>query len=380
MPSVLVTGASRGIGKSIVEHLAARGWDVIAGVRSQQDADAVTKLDPQRVSSVLLDVTSADDIAGLEAALPDRLDAVVNNAGVAVGGAMETLSPDEWRKQLEINVIGQLAVTQAVLPRLRRSRGRIVFISSVNGRLSMPLVGAYSASKFALEAAADALRMELSPWKIRVIVVEPAQTDTDMWRTADNMVAELEAGLTPEHRTLYAKHIAGFKKMIPMSQTDRRTRAEGVRSRRGGAHRSSTARPLRRRDRPQGNGGRDAGPADEAPRFCAAAGVRPAVGCRRSSSATAARPQDSSPVKPQGCNGFRPLTAVCRAPRCSVTTTPASRWSNWTPSGPIAPPRMSSAAGWLAPTTRAPTRSVPRPPDGPVRASSGHCTSHFRCR
>jgi NAD(P)-dependent dehydrogenase (short-subunit alcohol dehydrogenase family) len=218
MPTVLVTGASRGIGKRIVEHLAARGWDVIAGVRSQQDADAVTKLDPQRVSSVILDVTSADDISALEESLPDRLDAVVNNAGIAVGGAMETLSPHEWRKQLEINVIGALAVTQAALPRLRRSRGRIVFISSVNGRLSMPLVGAYAASKFALEAAADALRMELTPWKIRVVVVEPAQTDTDMWRTADDMVAELEAGLSAEHRGLYAKHIAGFKKMIPISQ------------------------------------------------------------------------------------------------------------------------------------------------------------------
>ena len=218
MPSVLVTGAARGIGKGIVEHLAARGWDVIAGVRSQQDADAVTKLDPQRVSSVILDVTSAEDIAALEASLPDRLDAIVNNAGIAVGGAMETLSTDEWRKQLEVNVVGALAVTRAVLPRLRKSRGRVVFISSVNGRLSMPLVGAYAASKFALEAAADALRMELSPWKIRVVVVEPAQTDTDMWRTADTMVAELEAGLTAELKGLYAKHIAGFKKMIPVSR------------------------------------------------------------------------------------------------------------------------------------------------------------------
>ncbi|MGZ5391866.1 MAG: SDR family NAD(P)-dependent oxidoreductase [Mycobacterium sp.] len=218
MPTALVTGASRGIGKGIVEHLAARGWDVIAGVRSQQDADAVTKLAPQRVSSVILDVTSADDIAALEGSLPDRLDAIVNNAGIAVGGAMETLSSDEWRKQLEINVIGALAVTRAVLPRLRKSRGRIVFISSVNGRLSMPLVGAYAASKFALEAAADALRMELNPWKIRVVVIEPAQTDTDMWRTADTMVEDLEAGLSAEHRSLYAKHIAGFKKMIPVSQ------------------------------------------------------------------------------------------------------------------------------------------------------------------
>jgi NAD(P)-dependent dehydrogenase (short-subunit alcohol dehydrogenase family) len=218
MPSVLVTGAARGIGKSIVEHLASRGWDVIAGVRSQQDAEAATLADPQRICPVILDVTDSGHIAALAEALPQRLDAIVNNAGIAVGGAMETLTADEWRKQLDVNVIGQIAVTQAVLPRIRQSRGRIVFISSVNGRLSMPLVGAYAASKFALEAAADALRMELSPWKIPVVIIEPAQTDTDMWRTADSMVADLEAGLTQEHRDLYAKHIAGMKKMVPMSQ------------------------------------------------------------------------------------------------------------------------------------------------------------------
>jgi len=218
MPSVLVTGASRGIGKSIVEHLASRGWDVIAGVRSERDAGAVTRLSPQRISSVILDVTSAQDIDALKLSLPERLDAIVNNAGIVVSGPMETVSPDEWRKQLEINVIGQLAVTQAALPSLRKARGRVVFISSVNGRLSMPLIGAYAASKFALEAAADALRMELRPWHIPVTLVEPAQTDTDMWRTADSMVEEAEAALTTEQRTLYARHIAGMKKTIPMSQ------------------------------------------------------------------------------------------------------------------------------------------------------------------
>jgi NAD(P)-dependent dehydrogenase (short-subunit alcohol dehydrogenase family) len=218
MPSVLVTGAGRGIGKSIVEHLAARGWDVIAGVRSERDAAAVTALDPQRISSVILDVTDAGHIAALNGSLPERLGAIVNNAGIVVTGPMETVTPDEWRKQLEINVIGQLAVTKAVLPRLRKSRGRVVFISSVNGRLSMSLIGAYCASKFALEAAADALRMEVRPWHIGVAIVEPSQTSTDMWHTADDMVEQAVATLTPEQRDLYARHIAGMKKMIPVAQ------------------------------------------------------------------------------------------------------------------------------------------------------------------
>nr|WP_090346345.1 SDR family NAD(P)-dependent oxidoreductase [Mycolicibacterium malmesburyense]CRL78931.1 short-chain dehydrogenase [Mycolicibacterium malmesburyense] len=218
MPSVLVTGASRGIGRTITEHLAARGWQVIAGVRTERDADDVVASNPQRISTVLLDVTDPDHLAALRDALPERLDAVVNNAGVVVSGPMETVTSDEWRKQLEVNVIGQLAVTRAVLPRLRQSRGRVVFISSVNGRMSMPLIGAYAASKFALEAAADALRMELRPWKIPVVVIQPAQTDTDMWRTADTMVVEAEAALSPEHRALYARHIAGMKKSVPVSQ------------------------------------------------------------------------------------------------------------------------------------------------------------------
>jgi NAD(P)-dependent dehydrogenase (short-subunit alcohol dehydrogenase family) len=218
MPSVLVTGAARGIGRSIAEHLANSGWDVIAGVRTQRDADAITGANPQRISAVYLDVTDAAQLEQLDAALPVRLDAVVNNAGIVVSGPMESLDSDDWRTQLEVNVIGQLAVTRAVLPRLRASRGRVVFISSVNGQLSMPLIGAYAASKFALEAAAAAMRMELRPWGISVVVVEPAQTDTDLWRKADSIVEETEQALTPEHRALYARHITGFKKSIPMSQ------------------------------------------------------------------------------------------------------------------------------------------------------------------
>ena len=218
MPTVLVTGAARGIGRSISTHLAERGWDVVAGVRTRRDADDVVAVNPRHISSVILDVTDDAQIASLAESLGPSLDAVVNNAGIAVGGPMETVSSDEWRKQLEVNVIGQLAVTRAVLPMLRKSRGRIVFISSVNGQLAMPMLGAYCASKFALEAAAHAMRMELQPWRIPVVIVEPAQTDTDMWQTADTAINETEAALTPEYRELYARHTAGMKKLIPMSQ------------------------------------------------------------------------------------------------------------------------------------------------------------------
>jgi NAD(P)-dependent dehydrogenase (short-subunit alcohol dehydrogenase family) len=216
MSTVLVTGAARGIGKAIAGRLAADGWDVIAGVRT--DADAAEVSATPRVRPVLLDVTSDEDVAALADSLPDRLDAVVNNAGVVVGGPLESLSIKELRRQLDVNVVGQLAVTQAVLSRLRQSRGRIVFISSVNGKISTPVIGAYCASKFALEAAADALRMELRPWRIRVSVVEPAQTATDMWDLAEDTADQLERAMTPEQRVLYARHVAGFRKMIPMSR------------------------------------------------------------------------------------------------------------------------------------------------------------------
>jgi NAD(P)-dependent dehydrogenase (short-subunit alcohol dehydrogenase family) len=208
--SVLVTGAGRGIGRAIAERLSGSGWDVYAGLRS---GDA-----PEGCTRVQLDVTSADDVAALDGALPATLDAVVNNAGIAIGGPVEAVALDDVRQQFEVNLVGQVAVTQAVLPRLRAARGRAVFISSVSGRISTPMTGVYNASKFALEGLVDAFRLEVRPWGIRVCLVEPAQTDTSMWQDAEAELEATLASMSPEHRELYAKHTDGFRRMIPMSQ------------------------------------------------------------------------------------------------------------------------------------------------------------------
>jgi NAD(P)-dependent dehydrogenase (short-subunit alcohol dehydrogenase family) len=217
MPSVLVTGASRGIGNAIAERLLVRGWHVVAGVRTDADAKRLADMHPH-LSTVILDITNSEHIAALHDSLPERLDAVVNNAGVVVGGAMEALSIDELRRQVDVNLVGPVAVTQAVLPRLRSSRGPIVFVSSATGRVATPLIGVYCASKFALEAAADALRMELCTWGIRVVVVQPAQTDTDIWRTADTQLEETAAAVAPQMRELYDRHISGYRKAVRRSQ------------------------------------------------------------------------------------------------------------------------------------------------------------------
>ena len=218
MPSVLVTGAGRGIGRATALRLAGHGWDVIAGVRRAEDGQALSEAQAGRITAVTLDVTDEQQLAALDGALPGQLDALVNNAGVVVGSPIEAVPLSELRRQLEVNVVGQAAVTQAALPRLRASRGRAVFVSSLSGRVATPLMGPYSASKFALEAMADALRMELAPWGIRVILIEPTQTDTDLWRHAERDLDEAVAAISPSHRELYAGHIAGFRKMIPRSQ------------------------------------------------------------------------------------------------------------------------------------------------------------------
>lgn len=215
--SVLITGAGRGIGRAIALHLAARGWDVFAGVRDPEAGRALAA-ECQRITPVELDITDNANVARLDELLPERLDAVVNNAGIGVLGPIQTVPLDDVRRQLEVNVVGQIAVTQATLPRLRRCRGRLVFISSLGGRVPIPLEGVYCASKFALEALADSLRVELRPWGVRVIVVEPGAFDTDPWREILSLLDDVAAGMSAEERELYAPHLAGMRALLAKLQ------------------------------------------------------------------------------------------------------------------------------------------------------------------
>lgn len=229
MRSVLITGASRGIGRAVALRLAAAGWDVYAGVRDTGSGQLLVS-DDARITPVELDVTSEAQIASLPQQLPQRLDAVVNNAGTALLGPIEALSLGDLRQQMEVNLIGQVAVTQAVLPMLRASEGRAVFLSSVNGRMSVPLEGAYCASKFALEGLVDALRVELRPWRINVSLVEPGPVDTGPWREIHRHIDGMEQQMAPEHLELYAGHVAGLRRSASRLQgrTMPADRAAGV--------------------------------------------------------------------------------------------------------------------------------------------------------
>jgi NAD(P)-dependent dehydrogenase (short-subunit alcohol dehydrogenase family) len=218
VPSVLISGASRGIGRATTLRLARAGWTVYATVRQAADGEELVAEAGQQVHPLRLDVTDDEQIAALGAALPERLDAIVNNAGIVVSGPLESLSATDLREQFDVNVVGAVALTNLVLPRLRAARGRIVFVSSLSGIVSTPMTGAYNASKFAIEAIADAWRLELRQWGIKVILVEPAMTDTDLWRNAPETLEAEAAAMSDEHRDLYSEHLAGMRKTIPKIQ------------------------------------------------------------------------------------------------------------------------------------------------------------------
>jgi NAD(P)-dependent dehydrogenase (short-subunit alcohol dehydrogenase family) len=202
---IVVTGASTGIGRACSIRFADLGYAVLAGVRSIADGDAIRTSSPERIQPVLLDVTRPESIASASAAVGgEPLAGLVNNAGIAVTGPLEIVSIEAWRRQFEVNVIGLVAVTQAFLPLLRPQRGRIVNVGSIAGRSALPGSGAYDASKFAVEAITDALRMEVSPWGISVSVIEAGAVATSIWKKTLGEVDELGRHVPQETFRLYA--------------------------------------------------------------------------------------------------------------------------------------------------------------------------------
>jgi NAD(P)-dependent dehydrogenase (short-subunit alcohol dehydrogenase family) len=213
MPStgtVVITGASSGIGRATALRLARGGFDVLAGVRREEDGAALHGEDG-RIEPVLVDVTDAAQVAGLaERVAGAPLAGLVNNAGIAVAGPLEGIPLDQMRRQYDVNVFGLLAVTQALLEPIRAGHGRIVNIGSIGGRINTPFVGPYSSSKAAVRSLSAALRRELRPWDIRVALVEPGALDTPIWRKGEEGAEETIGALPERVRTLYARQLAAL--------------------------------------------------------------------------------------------------------------------------------------------------------------------------
>jgi NAD(P)-dependent dehydrogenase (short-subunit alcohol dehydrogenase family) len=213
--AVVVTGASTGIGWATALYLDRKGYTVFAGVRKQTDAERCNKEGSDRLTPINLDVTKPPSIKAAEeevrrAVGEAGLVGLVNNAGVGFGGPVEYIPLDDYRQSFEVNFLGQIAVTQAFLPLLRRAPGTIVNITSVGGRIANPFMSPYNATKFALEALSDSLRNELKPWGIDVVAIEPGSIDTPIWAKAGETAAENQAAMPAEAKRLYGVQIERF--------------------------------------------------------------------------------------------------------------------------------------------------------------------------
>lgn len=213
--SVIISGASTGIGYCCAEALSRLGYTVFAGVRRKEDAARLQAGLPGLVP-VLLDITDEASVLNAVETVRrhpqgDALSGLVNNAGVVVGGPLECIPPKLLRYQFEVNITGQMAVTQAFLSMLRKNRGRIVNIGSVSGLSAIPFMGPYSASKFAIEALTDALRMELKPWGMHVAVIEPGSVATPLWEKSFALAEEIAREAAADYEALYGDAMAKAK-------------------------------------------------------------------------------------------------------------------------------------------------------------------------
>lgn len=217
--AVLVTGTSSGIGRATALLLDAEGYRVFAGVRKEADGRELSQACSDRLTPVTIDVTDAGHIESAreqlaEAVGGEGLVGLVNNAGVGGGGPIEFMPLEELRRTIEINLIGQVAVTQACIPLLRRAKGTIVFIASIGGRVASPFMSPYNTSKFAIEALGESLRHELRPWEIDVTVVEPGSIDTEIWSKGNEQIRERLDEMPEDARRLYGRQITRFGEVL----------------------------------------------------------------------------------------------------------------------------------------------------------------------
>ncbi len=226
--SIVITGASSGIGEACVHFLVDKGYNVFAGVRKQSDAD---RWQAAGVTPLIIDVTNSEQIRAAAEVVQKNLGAsglraVVNNAGIAVGGPLEGLPLQQLRHQFDVNVFGLVEVIQTFMPLLRKfapskdnrnSKGpktRIVNIGSIAGKVPQPFMGPYCASKHAVEALTDSMRYELAPWKIHSCVVEPGAVATAIWQKGEKHFANMTNILDEDCIQLYEPALGRLHKRV----------------------------------------------------------------------------------------------------------------------------------------------------------------------
>ena len=203
-----MTGASSGIGEATVSALIGCGFHVWATVRREVDEQRLVDTHGDRVTVRRCDITNPDQVTAVGAeVVAGGLVGLVSNAGIAVPAPLEYLPLDHFRHQLEVNLVGQLAVVQAVLPALRRTRGRVVVVGSIGDRIATPMLGAYNASKFGLLGLTDSLRAELAPSGVRVVLIEPGVISTRIWTSGRVRGEELLASSPPDATRYYQPQI-----------------------------------------------------------------------------------------------------------------------------------------------------------------------------
>jgi NAD(P)-dependent dehydrogenase (short-subunit alcohol dehydrogenase family) len=217
--AVVVTGASTGIGRATALLLDREGYRVFAGVRKQADAESLEEAGSERLTPITIDVTEGRSIDSAKdevarAVGSEGLVGLVNNAGVPpASGPIEHMRLQDLSETLEVNLFGQIAVTQAFLPQIRNARGTIVFVGSIGGRYAAPFMSSYNISKFGIEALGESLRHELTPWGIDVVVVEPGSIDTEIWRKGQEIAQERLSDLSPTAQRLYGKQLSRFREL-----------------------------------------------------------------------------------------------------------------------------------------------------------------------